>query len=496
MSLVVVDVGSSRVKGVRFDKEWGEADIARRATPNPSAMTNRREQDMDQVWSDVEDVLREVVSRSPDPVDALAVTGQGDGCWLVDAVGRPVGHALLWNDNRADSSSAAWRRDGTLERAFRRSGHVGPPGVAHAQLSWLREHEPERLVRAKSLLSCGSWVFANLTRRRVVERSDAANPFCAAASGKYDEDLIDLFGLADLAHLLPPIVSGADAVAPLVPEVAQRVGLPAGTPVVLGPYDVVAAALGAGVSRPGSALAILGTTLCVGLACEDPMLDRAMSGMSLPLLDDRWLVTWATLTGTEALDWATELLGLPSVPALVALAETSTSEAPPLFCPYLSVAGEHAPFHDPGVRGQLRGLTLDHRPADIAHAVVEGVALAVADLADSALPLDALPLDALPLDAGPLEAGPIEHLELAGGGARSELWCQLVADATGAVVRLPPRTEVSAFGAGLVAATAMKHFESVTAAQEETRLPGRTLAPRASSTERLRERLEVVRRVR
>ncbi len=98
MSLVVVDVGSSRVKGVRFDKEWNEADVARRTTPNPSALTNRREQDMDQVWSAVEDVLREVVGRCPDAVEALAVTGQGDGCWLVDGAGRPVGPALLWND--------------------------------------------------------------------------------------------------------------------------------------------------------------------------------------------------------------------------------------------------------------------------------------------------------------------------------------------------------------------------------------------------------------
>ncbi len=183
MSIVGLDVGTSRVKAVRFDAAWSEVDSESEDTVVLSAPGGRREQDLDQVWEAVARVLRAVVSRSPDDVDAVAVTAQGDGCWLVDEAGRPVGHALLWNDSRASDLTEQWHRDGTLDQSFRTCGSLGAPGLASAQLRWLAEHEPDRLARAHRLLSCGSWVFSRLTGEAVLERTEAVNPFCDARTG-------------------------------------------------------------------------------------------------------------------------------------------------------------------------------------------------------------------------------------------------------------------------------------------------------------------------
>ncbi len=257
-------------------------------------------------------------------------------------------------------------------------------------------------------------------------------------------------------------------------------GLPVGTPVVLAPYDVVTGAVGSGVSRPGSAVAILGTTLCVAASSDDPRLDRDPNGMTLPLgapgTPTRWLLAYATLTGTEALDWTARLLGTADAASVVRLAADSRHEEVPLVWPYLSPAGERAPFLDRGAAGELRGLRLDHDRADVARGVLEGLTLAVLDC-----------LEAI---------GDVEQLALCGGGARSELWSQLIADAAGVPVHRSAVDEVGAWGAALHAGVALGRFADLDEAVGALERPTRTLSPRQGATDRFQERLARLRSTR
>ena len=442
MSRIGLDVGTSQVKAVRFDEQWREVDAETEPTQVLRLKGGRREQSMPEVWQAAARVLRAVCERSPEPPSLVALTAQGDGCWLVDEAGEPVGHALLWNDNRASDRVDQWRRDGTLDAAFATSGSMGAPGLASAQLRWLAEHEPDRLARARHLLSCGSWVFSRLTGESVVERSDAVNPFGAARTGDYDDALLELFGLSEQRHLLAPLVSGQSAVAPVLPGAAHELGLAPGTPVVLAPYDVVATAIGCGVVEPETSFAVLGTTLCVGTFASAPHLERPPNGMTLPITGPAgdptgWLLAYATLTGTEALDWAASVLGLDDAAAVVRLAARATREDPPVFLPYLSPAGERSPFLDPGARGGFTGLDLAHGPEDLARAVVEGLTFAVVEC----------------LRATP---SPSSSLTVCGGGARSETWCQLLADASGVPVHTAPAVETGALGAALYGTAAVE----------------------------------------
>lgn len=439
MAVVGVDAGTSTVKAVLFDGDWQVVATASRPMGVQRPRPGWAEQDMDDVWLAVVEVISEVVSRgtaSGQVVDTLAVTAQGDGCWLVDPGGRPVRPALLWNDARATDVVDRWDRDGLLALAFERTGSWGFAGLAHAQLAWLGSHEPDTVASAATLLSCGSWIYAQLTGRRVLDVSEASNPFLRADGGGYDVELLDRLGLPWVPALLPDVVRGGSRAADLSTGVAVLLGLPPGVTVVLAPYDVATTAVGLGVVGQSRAMAVLGTTLAVGVIAPDASLTRMPTGSALDLgLEHRWLLLYATLAGTEVLDWAARLLGSADVADLVRLAGTATpSPRTPLVLPYLSPAGERTPFRDPLARGAVLGLDLEHTPADIAFGVLQGLSLTVADClaASGRLP---------------------GELAVSGGGARSDLWCQNLADTCRLPVERGASEQVGALGAALVAMT-------------------------------------------
>lgn len=438
--IVCVDAGTTVIKAVAFDDDGHERGTGRVATAVREPAPGRSEQDMDEVWAAVVTAVREAAAAGP--VRALAVTAQGDGAWLVDHGGRPVRPAVLWNDARAAGVVEAWRRDGVLDEAFRRTGSMGNAGLPHAILAVLRDEEPDALARACSVLTCGSWLFGRLTGVWALDRSEASAPWLDVRTGCPDPALLDLHGIGDLARLVPPVVEGNDRVRGLGADAADALGLPEGLPVVMAPYDVAATAVGAGVTGAGEAVSILGTTLCtesVITALEAvPGPDAVASGLTLDL-DYAGIVLRAfpTLAGTGVLEWTAGVLGLPGAAAVVELAGTVPAGADGLVAlPYLSPAGERAPFLDPAVRGLVSGLTFAHGRSHIARAVLEGLAHVVRDC----------------LEAAP---GTAAELRLCGGGAGSDLWAQVIADVTGRATVRTTDSQVGAKGALIVALDAL-----------------------------------------
>lgn len=468
MSVIALDVGTSRVKAVRFDDAWQAVDTASENTVVHKTRAGHSEQNPLEVHAAACRVIAQVAERCPDEVRLLAVTAQGDGCWLVDAEGKPIRRALLWNDDRATEFIEEWERDGTLADAFRVTGCDGSPGLAHAQLRWLHKHEPATLERAATLLSCGSWIYFRLTGRRVLEVSDAANPFLDARTRRYDPALLTRYGLHEYARLLPEVVAEADRIGELGHDAAVAVGLPAGTPVSLAPYDVAATASGCGILDEGRAFAVLGTTLCVGVVTGDPNLERPRSGMTLPgPRPDQWLICHATMIGTEVLDWTARLLGVPDTASLLKLAAEARPGEQPLLLPYLSPAGERSPFRNASIRGSLLNIDINHTRADIARAAADGLTLAVRDCLTA--------------------AGPAESVVLCGGGARSDLWRQAICDAIGRPVTAPDTEELTARGAALLGAADLGLFDSLADAVDAAVRPGAEHHPDPVQTTRFDE---------
>jgi xylulokinase len=445
MAIICVDAGTTVIKAVGYDAEGAEAFVARRETVVSRPLPGHAEQDMNAVWDAVATTVREVAAQL-DGVDFVAVTAQGDGCWLVGPDGEPTGPAILWNDARAASAVDAWTRSGTAAEAFRLNGSSAASGLPHAILTWLRENDPDRLERSSAMLTCGGWIFARMTGEPAADESDASAPFMDLRARAYSPSLLALFGVEWAERLLPPIRSGH--VAELSREAASAMGLPAGTPVVMAPYDIAATALGAGAVRAGQACGILGTTLCTEVIVDSADLEGEPIGITIALTGG-YLRAFPTFAGTEVVQWTCRMMGLSGPAELGDLALLSEPGARGLtFLPYMSPAGERAPFSDPLARGSLLGMSFEHGRPDVARAVLEGLTMVIRDCLAAT-------------GAAPTE------LRVCGGGSNSTAWLQLIADVTGLSVRRPADAEVGARGAYLVGLAATGAAPSIAAAASE-----------------------------
>lgn len=423
---VGIDVGTSMVKAAAFDGSGHELAVA--ARPVGLALHGGFvEQDMEEVYGAVVAVLEEVTARVPEPVELAGLTGQGDGVWLVDAEGRPVRAAASWMDGRAHELVDRWLADGTFETVFRRTGSAMFPGCPGPLLAWLESHEPKALDAAAAALYCKDMVFHRLTGAGpTTDVSDASMPFLDPRTRSYDNRVVELLGLTHRRGLLAP-VSDPVATAPVLGE-----GLPAGTRLANGPYDLPACALGAGVTSPGDGLLIVGTCLASLVATTD--LDLTGEPAGLYISTDRpghWLRAMPAMVGTAALDWVLSTTGVRHEEVDGLLAETPPGAHGVRVLPYFAPSGERAPFVEPRLRAELTGVSLESTRADLVRATCEGIGYAARHCLAA--------------------AGLTGTLAVCGGGTRSPAWMRLLADVLGRPLRVV-EGEVGARGAVLAAA--------------------------------------------
>ncbi|MEV6399040.1 FGGY-family carbohydrate kinase [Streptomyces sp. NPDC051907] len=415
-----IDVGTSTVKAAAFDERGGALAVESR----PVALDirgGRVEQDMDEVYGAVVDVLAALTAGAGEPVELVGLTGQGDGVWLVDESGRPVRPAISWMDGRAHELVDRWQASGVFESVFRRTGSAMFPGCPGPVLAWLDRHEPKSLDAAATALYCKDMVFQRLTGVRATDVSDASMPFLDPRTRAYSPEVLDALGLAHRRELLAPV---SDPVA--VGE------LPTGTRIANGPYDLPACALGAGVTEPGDGLLIVGTCLAsLVAACE---LDLTGEPAGLYISTDRpgrWLRAMPAMVGTAALDWVLNTTGVPHTEVDALLAGAPAGANGVRVQPYFAPSGERAPFVEPRLRAELTGVSLESTKADLIRATCEGIGFAARHCLEA--------------------AGLTGSLAICGGGTRSPAWMRLFADVLGRPLRIV-EGEVGARGAVLAAA--------------------------------------------
>ncbi|MER7926934.1 MULTISPECIES: FGGY-family carbohydrate kinase [unclassified Streptomyces] len=423
---VGIDVGTSTVKAAAFDGSGRELAVAARPV-ELSMHGGFVEQDMDEVYGAVVAVLDELTAGVDGPVELAGLTGQGDGVWLVDGEGRPVRAAASWMDGRAHELLDRWLADGTFETVFRRTGSAMFPGCPGPLLAWFEAHEPKALDAAATALYCKDMVFQRLTgARATTDVSDASMPFLDPRTRSYDNGVVELLGLTRRRGLLAPVAD------PVATAETRGEGLPAGTRIANGPYDLPACALGAGVTEPGDGLLIVGTCLASLVATTELDLSGEPAGLYISL--DRpghWLRAMPAMVGTAALDWVLSTTGVRHEEVDALLAATPPGANGVRVLPYFAPSGERAPFVEPRLRAELTGVSLESTPADLIRATCEGIGYAARHCLEA--------------------AGLTGSLAVCGGGTRSPAWMRLLADVLGRPLRVV-EGEVGARGAVLAAA--------------------------------------------
>jgi xylulokinase len=411
-----IDIGTSSVKAVLMD----DNDRAAAVATSPLAISYPQPLWSEQApldwWQAVVDALDALVAQAPASMAAvrsIGLSGQMLGVTLLDASDAPIRPALLWNDGRASAECA------DLHRRFDNFADIvgcrAMSGFSAPKILWLARHEPGAVQRARCVLLTKDYIRLRLTGEAASDRADAsATLLMDTARGDWHEDILAACGI-DRSRL-PRLVESTDISGTLRGELAARWHLPVGTPVVGGGGDNMCAGVGVGAVQAGAAYISLGTS-GVYFVANDRFVPARGGGMhthrhAVPGLYAQHAVV---LSAGGALAWVAGLLGQRDIASLLAETEAAnlSPDATPVFTPYL--AGERTPHDNPLLTATFSGLTHMTGPLHLAQAVLEGVALALAD-SHAAL-------------AGTGAA--IGHITLTGGGARSALWARLVAAAIG-----------------------------------------------------------------
>lgn len=384
-------------------------------------------------------------------VAGIAASGFTRSQVFADADGRPVRPAICFSDGRAVAEAAAL--DGAEAGTWTAMNAYHPL----ARLAWLRAHEPAAFAATRFVLQPKDWLAMRLTGRATCDRF--GNAWAMARRGPVRS--LELFRRADVdPSLLPDVLNPWDRVGKVrvLPE-----GAPArllGVPVFAGGMDTWCASVGAGAARAGDAYLISGTTDAGGVLGPAP---RAHPGLvTLPWGVGLFHVGGPSGAGADCLAWLAGIVGAEDAEGVSRLAEAADPQAPPLlFLPQLS--GARAPHWQPAARGGFLGLDRAHGPAELARAVLEGVAFADREL---------------------LAGDDFARLLLAGGGARSAFWCQMRADVLGRPVLQAAVAEPGLVGAALVGWVGLGAYADLPAAQAALPEGGRLFEPDAEAVAR------------
>lgn len=439
--LLGIDAGGTVIKAVLADADGRVVATGSAARPATTPHPGWVERDMADVWSVAVAAVRRCLAAAPvgaDTIAAIGVVGHNDGAYLVDAARRPLRPAILASDNRAEALLDEWRADGRLAAALPIIGQQPFAASPITLLSWLARNEPSALDRAAYLLFCKDWLRLNLTGEVGTDPTEASASFTSvesalAGAAAYDDRALTLFGLGDLARLLPPISASTAIAGRVTAAAAASTGLAAGTPVVTGAHDVDASAVGVGAIRPGVLSMVAGTfsinqVVSTGLHLDARWQARAFAEPG------RLLNMSTSPASASALDWFVRRFRHDDEPAFEFVDDEVATVADdadvPVFLPFL-FGTPLLPHAD----GAFLGLHGRHTQAHLLRAVLEGV------VCNHRLHVDAL--------RSAFSLAPTARAT--GGGMRSARWRQLFADGLGMRIEVTDTAEAGARGAAALA---------------------------------------------
>jgi len=457
-----IDLGTSALK-VALVSMSGEVVAAEQETCTVNLLPGGgAEQDPRRWWEQVTSASSRLMARAPVPagsVAAVACTAQWSGTVPVDEHLQPVRAAIIWMDSRGAPcvrrvTSGAVRVQGygmgKLARWVRTTGGIpaqsGKDPIAH--ILWLKHREPETYRRARTFLEPKDYLNACLTGRAAASFDSIALHWVTdnrdPARVRYDPALLRLAGIEQ--SRLPELLAATDILGPLSQAPADELGVPAGIPVVVGTPDLHSAAIGSGATRDYQAHLYVGTSSW--LTCHVPFkkTDMRHNMASLPSpIPQRYFVADEQETAGAALEFLRErVMRGGDAPVGYREFDKMAGQAPPgssgvIFTPWLY--GERTPVEDRSVRGGFHNLSLSASREDLVRAVFEGVALNTRWL------------------LGAVERFTrhrLEPIRFIGGGARSDVWCQIFADVLGRTIdQVADPVNANARGAGLLAAVAL-----------------------------------------
>ncbi len=450
-----LDVSTTATKAVVVDEQGQVRGAAAAAydfaTPRPLWC----EQDPALWWEGTVSSVRQAVAQAgidPLQVRALGLTGQMHGLVLLDGTGDVLRPCILWNDQRTGSQCDTIRDRLGFERLLAVTGNDALTGFTAPKILWVQEEEPRIWRQVRHILLPKDYVRWRLSGEFVTDVADGSGMLLLDLEQRtWSREMLAALDIP--AALLPAVVEGTAASARLAPAAARLLGLPAGIPIAGGGGDQAAQAVGVGAVHEGLAALTLGTSGVVFATTARPRIEaQGRLHAFCHAVPGRWHLMGVMLSAAGSLRWFRDTLAPGrDFGDLVAAAAAVPPGADGLtFLPYLT--GERTPHPDPLARGAFVGLTVRHALPHMTRAVLEGVACGLKDGFD------------LMRGAGLPD---LATIRVSGGGARSPLWCQILADTLGQALVTVEEGEGAALGAAVLGGVTAGIWPDVDAATAE-----------------------------
>ena len=482
--VIGVDCSTTACKVVLWDVTGRAVVTVRRTFGLDYLRSGWVEQNAADWWTATSAAIADAASQvGGDRIAALAITNQRETFVCLDQNGDPIRPAITWMDSRATAEVEAFGNDDV----HRITGKPPNPTPAWYKLLWLRKHEPETIARTAHVVDVAGYLVQKLTGEWITSWA-CADPLGLVDLHRcdYDDKLLEMAGLSrtKVSRLLPP---GAIA-GQITNEMAAQLGLPNDLLIVSGAGDGQSAGLGCNVTRPGRAYLNIGTGTVSGVYADSYSYAKTYRTMSGPIPGTYILETFIG-GGTQNIVWfvaqlsdlevRTSKFGETPMQILEKAAAQIPDGSEKLLClPYWT--GAMTPYWDGHARGAFVGLSGLHGKAHMYRAILESLALEERML------------------VGGVEASigrSIDEIIVLGGGSRSPLWCQIIANVLGRPVKLAREQEGTALGAGIHAAAACGFYKDLRAAADSMTGVEKSFEPDAKSVARYADIFEAYRSV-
>ena len=451
MYYIGIDLGTSSIKLLLVDETGQIWHTVTREYPLLFPQPGWSEQEPAHWWQ----AVREGIPALLQGFDAAKVAGIGAGGQMhglvaLDEADQVIRPAILWNDGRTFREVDYLNDTIGRERLSALTANIAFAGFTAPKLLWMRRNEPENFRRIRRIMLPKDYINYKLTGVHCCDYSDASGMLLLDVQHKcWSREMLDICGITQ--EQMPRLYESFQCVGTLLPEVAAELGLPADVKVCAGAGDNAAAAVGTGVVGAGGCNISLGTSGTIFISSDKFGVDPHNGLHAFAHADGGYHLMGCMLSAASCNKWFMEdILGSDDYAGLQAqITPDKLGRSHVYFLPYLM--GERSPINDTSARGTFIGMTMDTSRADMLQAVLEGVAFAIRDSFEVARSLGIA----------------IPRSMICGGGSKSPLWRQMIADILGIPLDIPVTEQGPGYGGAMLAMVACGVFERVQQAADK-----------------------------
>lgn len=447
MIFLGIDLGTSSVKVLAVDKDGTILGESSREYPVYYPKSNWAEQNPEDWWMGTKEAIKEVIQKNNLPeggIRGIGFSGQMHGLVALDEENKVLLPAILWCDQRTAEECEDITNHFGQEKLTELVGNKALTGFTAPKILWVKKNHPELFEKIRHILLPKDYIRFKLTGDYATDVSDASGMLLLDVKNRcWSKEMIEYIGIKE--EYLPKLYESYEVTGKLSEEVKGELGLTGEVLVVGGGGDNAAGAIGTGTVKEGTVMVTLGTSGVVFAAHDDYAVDSQNRLHAFCHANGKYHSMGVMLSAASCLKWWVEEAnkGMDFDELLKEASETEPGAKGVIFLPYLM--GERTPYADPDARGTFLGLSMSTTRGEMTRAVLEGVSFGLRDSLE------------ILKDIGV----PISQIIAIGGGSKSPLWKQILADIFGYPINEINTNQGGALGAAILAGVGAGEFSSI-----------------------------------